>query len=112
MKKILIVDDEAIALERLETILEKEGYVVIKAADGKQAWDILQEDKDIELVLLDRMMPNMDGMELIGKIKKDDILKDLPVILQTGLDKEKDVIAASRSGAYYYLVNWSSIPWT
>ncbi len=101
--KILAVDDEEINLEILEDDLTLAGYEVICAEDGQIAWDLLQHHDDIEVILLDRMMPVMNGMELIGKLKADDRYKNIPVIMQTGAAVSEQVKEGIDAGVYYYL---------
>ena len=101
--KILAVDDEEINLEILLDDLTLAGYEVICAEDGQIAWDLLQLHDDIEVILLDRMMPVMNGMELIGKLKADDRYKNIPVIMQTGAAATEQVKEGIDAGVYYYL---------
>ena len=69
-KRILVVDDEEFNLKLIIRDLEEKGYDAVKAQDGKIAWDILKNDHNFDVILLDRMMPNMDGMELFSHIKE------------------------------------------
>ena len=68
MKKILICDDEKEILEVLQIYLEREGYEVIKAYDGKEAIDIVENDNDVALIIADLMMPKLDGNNLVKKV--------------------------------------------
>ncbi|MBR5426088.1 MAG: response regulator [Clostridiales bacterium] len=82
-RRVMIVDDEEINRLMLGNILENE-YEVVYANNGQEAWDLLNgEEKDISLLLLDLLMPVMDGFELITKLKEDDELKRIPVIVMT-----------------------------
>jgi len=82
-KKILVVDDEPDILKVVTFRLRKAGYEVMTANDGKQALDILRSSPDFDLIVLDLLMPVMDGYELNGIIKEDENLKDIPVIFLT-----------------------------
>ena len=101
---LLIVDDEEFNLEILADYLEDEGYGFVTAEDGIKAWNILEsEPGHFDAVLLDRMMPRMDGMEVLARMKADTNLKNLPVILQTAKASKQDVLDGLNAGAYYYL---------
>ncbi len=81
-----------------------EGYLIESASDGQEAWEILSADPDrFDVVLLDRSMPRMTGLELLVKIKSDERLRPLPVIMQTALSKREEMLEGIRAGAYYYL---------
>lgn len=101
---VLIVDDEPFNIEIIKEYLENEGYDLRSAEDGLDAWNQLEASpEDFDLVLLDRMMPNMDGMETLARIKEHPILLELPVILQTALASKQDIADGMKAGAYYYL---------
>jgi len=101
---ILIVDDEPFNIEIIMEYLEDEGYDLRSAEDGLDAWNQLEvQPNDFDLILLDRMMPNMDGMETLEKIKSHPVLMELPVILQTALASKQDIADGMKAGAYYYL---------
>ncbi|HEY9622131.1 MAG TPA: response regulator [Crinalium sp.] len=80
--QILVVDDVLDNLSLLQTFLQAEGYTVEMASDGALAWDKMKAAPP-DLVLLDIMMPNMDGYELTRKIRRDDQLRSIPVVLIT-----------------------------
>lgn len=101
---VLIVDDEPFNVEIILEYLDEEGYELRTARDGQDAWNQLEaEPGRFDLVLLDRMMPNMDGMEVLEKIKSHPVLMELPVILQTALASKQDIADGMKAGAYYYL---------
>ena len=102
--RILVVDDHAIDRKLLTHHLQPEGYLVETACDGVEAWEVLTADPSrYDVVLLDRSMPRMGGIELLSKIKSDERLKMLPVIMQTALSKREEMLEGIRAGAYYYL---------
>jgi CheY-like chemotaxis protein/anti-sigma regulatory factor (Ser/Thr protein kinase) len=104
MINLLIVDDEELNLRIIEESLEDGGYILTKAIDGNQAWDILKTKKtDFAAIILDRLMPNLDGIEVLKYIKSDRDLRDIPVILQTALSANKEIVDGIESGAFYYL---------
>lgn len=101
---ILLVDDEPINLEILTEYLEDSDYRIETAADGRQAWDLLEADPErFDVVLLDRMMPGLSGTEVLARIKQHPMLASVPVILQTALSARDDVLEGLKAGAYYYL---------
>lgn len=101
---ILIVDDEPFNVEILLEYLEDDGYALDTAEDGQEAWGKLQADPHrYDVVILDRMMPRMNGMEVLAKIKADPLLQSVPVILQTALAAKEEILEGIQAGAYYYL---------
>jgi DNA-binding response OmpR family regulator len=103
MKKILIADDKPEVVELVRATLERGDYQIIDASDGKEALEKIKKEKP-DLVLLDIVMPKMDGFEVLSQLKKDIKLKEIPVIMLTArgqkLDKDKGV----RLGAEDYIV--------
>jgi len=82
MKTILVVDDEYAIVDALQALLEDEGYTVISASDGREALERLRETTP-DLVLLDLMMPEMDGRETLRVIRADPALAHLPVVVMS-----------------------------
>jgi len=103
MKKILIADDKPEVVELVRATLEEEDYQIIDTSDGKEALEKIRLEKPA-LVLLDVVMPKMDGFEVLSQLKKDIKLKEMPIIMLTArgqkLDKDKGV----RLGAEDYIV--------
>lgn len=101
---ILIVDDDSAIRDFLKLILNKAGYVVEVVSSGLEGWEFLsRKDHEIKVILLDRLMPKMGGLELLGLIRNDPDLKDIQVILQTGLSEATDVAAGTNAGANRYI---------
>ena len=102
--RVLVVDDHALDRKLLTIHLQPEGYDVETAEDGVEAWGKLRADPQrYDVILLDRTMPRMDGMQLLGKIKDDEDLRMVPVIMQTALAHRDEILEGIRAGAYYYL---------
>ena len=102
---VLVVDDEPFNLEILSEHLTDAGYIVSTAADGVAGWEILQQQgAKFDAILLDRMMPRMDGMQLLGKIRQHPACRHVPVIMQTAVGAAESVREGLAAGAYYYLV--------
>ncbi len=85
--KILVVDDELRIRKLLKDFLGKAGYVIVEAADGEEALEKFFKDKDIALVLLDVMMPKLDGWDVLKSIRQ---YSDTPVVMLTAKDDEKN----------------------
>ena len=83
--KILIVDDEPDIIEFLTYNLEREGYDIVSAPDGRQGLEAAQREKP-DLIILDIMMPEMDGFEVIRRVKANPGWKDIPIVVVTAKD--------------------------
>ena len=94
--KLLVVDDEAFNLEILAYYLGRRGFDVVSAEDGALALQRLEDNPEIDGIVLDRMMPNMDGMEFLARIKADERFKDVPVIMQTAAAARERVLGRDR----------------
>ncbi|MCK5720546.1 MAG: PAS domain S-box protein [Thiomargarita sp.] len=106
---VLIVDDDIFVRGMLQTLLEKEEYRVIIATDGINALEMFQKHKP-DVILMDAVMPLMDGFKACGKLKKLTSASDTPVIMVTSLDDEKSVNKAFEVGAVEYItkpVHWA-----
>jgi CheY-like chemotaxis protein len=101
--KILVVDDEPVNLEIIAEYLDDPSYTLTSAEDGQVAWDYLQTGAAVDLVLLDRMMPRMNGMEVLKRLKSEERFRDIPVIMQTAASSPAQVREGIAAGAYYYL---------
>ena len=103
--RILAVDDEALNLEILLEYFADESALVLDTADGGEAaWALLQNpENDYKAILLDRMMPGLDGIGLLKRIKGDARLAGIPVIMQTAANSAAQIREGLEAGAYYYL---------
>jgi DNA-binding response OmpR family regulator/anti-sigma regulatory factor (Ser/Thr protein kinase) len=101
---ILIVEDEEIIGMIFENALVQHGYHVTLVKDGQAAWELLASaSHTFETILLDRMMPRMDGMELLRNLKGSLALNQIPVIMETSVGDLQSVREGIEEGAYYYL---------
>lgn len=107
-KKILIVDDEAHIRELLKFNIEKNGYIPYLASTGKEGLEIARENH-VDLVLLDLMIPEMDGFEVCKEIRKDSIISNVPIIMLTAKGEELDKILGLELGADDYITKPFSI---
>jgi two-component system, OmpR family, alkaline phosphatase synthesis response regulator PhoP len=101
-KKILAVDDERHIVRLVQVNLERAGYQVVTAFDGKEALQKV-EDEQPDLVVLDVMMPYMDGFEVLQTLRKNQSTRDLPVIMLTAKAQDADVFRGWQSGVDCYL---------
>ena len=99
---ILCVDDEPINLKLLGVVLKSQGYQVVTAVDGADALRKMCEHS-IDLVLLDVMMPGMDGFETCKMIKNSEATQDIPVVMLTALSSSDDRIKGIEAGAEDFL---------
>jgi CheY-like chemotaxis protein len=101
-RRVLVVDDEPDVLLLCRVNLEFEGYEVAEATDGEQAMERLRE-QPFDVVLLDVMMPKMDGWQVLEAVKADEDLKDLPVVMLTAKVQDQDQIRGWSQGAADYI---------
>lgn len=101
-KKILAVDDEKHIVRLVQVNLERAGYEVVTANDGKEALQKVQEENP-DLVVLDVMMPYMDGFEVLQNLRRNPSTRDIPVIMLTAKAQDADVFRGWQSGVDCYL---------
>ena len=98
-RKILIVDDDVRNVFALASVLEAHGMEVVYAENGKDGIELLRRNPDVDLVLMDIMMPELDGYQTIGAIREDETFKQLPIISLTAKamkgDREKSIAAGA-----------------
>ena len=98
--KILVVDDESRMRKLVKDFLVREGYTVLEAGDGMEAMDIFYEEKDIALVILDVMMPKMDGWQVCREIRES---SKVPIIMLTARSEERDELQGFDLGVDEYI---------
>lgn len=103
MKKILFIEDESALQKTLGEVLKQEGFEVISAFDGMAGLELAKTQKP-DLILLDLILPKMDGFKVLEELKKDEKTKEIPVIVLTNLEGIADVERAIQLGANTYLV--------
>jgi diguanylate cyclase (GGDEF)-like protein len=101
--KILIAEDDAISRRLLDTILKKWGYEVVVAYDGGQAWEELQKPDAPRLAILDWMMPEMDGVEVCGKVRERTGSPYVYILLLSAKSQREDLVKGMESGADDYI---------
>jgi CheY-like chemotaxis protein len=102
-RKILVVDDEEFNLDNISFYLTEADYDVIGAEDGAIGLKKLRDLGAVDAIVLDRIMPNVDGMTFLAEIKRDAKFADIPVVMQTAASEPDEVLEGIRAGVYYYL---------
>ncbi len=100
---VVVVEDEGILLKALNIELLNAGYTVVSASEGESALKLIKKHKP-DLVLLDLIMPGVDGFEVLADLKSDKQVKEIPVIILTNLAQEEDKKKVMKLGAADYFV--------
>ena len=103
MSRILLAEDDRILRKAGEVSLKKKGYDVVAAVDGEDALTKALDSRP-DLILLDVMMPKMNGFDVLFALKREPSLKNVPVIMLTNLEQPADIKRATDGGAHSYLV--------
>lgn len=98
--KILVVDDESRMRKLVKDFLEREGHTIIEAADGMEAMDVFYKQKDIALIILDVMMPKMDGWQVCREVRA---LSQVPIMMLTARGEERDELQGFELGVDEYI---------
>lgn len=107
--KVLIVEDDSFIVDMYTTKLELEGFHVVSAEDGLKGLEVAKREKPT-IILLDILMPKMDGFAFLEEAKKDAEIKDIPVLLLTNLGQKEDVQKGYELGAVGYLIKAHFMP--
>lgn len=103
MKKILFIEDEESLQKTVTDTLAKEDFEIVSALDGENGFRLAKEEHP-DLILLDLRLPEMGGIEVLEKLKKDEDTKDIPVIILTNVEEMREIQRAIDLGATTYLV--------
>lgn len=106
MKRVLIIDDDPMIRTLVKAMLEAEGYAVLQAEDGEKGIALLDGQEkpiDIALIVLDVVMPGMNGLDVLTRLKLQPDTSNIPVLMLTGEDKAEDIMAGYSVGADYYV---------
>ena len=102
-RRILLAEDDRFLRKAAETTLRRHGFEVLTAVDGEEALRIIQQEAP-DLILLDLIMPKMQGFEVLKSVKADPATAGIPVIILSNLGQDRDVDRALESGAAAYLI--------
>ncbi|MCX6074501.1 MAG: chemotaxis response regulator CheY [Campylobacterales bacterium] len=103
--KLLVVDDSSTMRRIIKNTLSRLGYEnVLEGEDGIQGWNVLNENTDISMLITDWNMPEMNGLELVRKVRADARFNDLPIIMVTTEGGKAEVITALKAGVNNYIV--------
>jgi len=103
MASVLIVEDDPTTVQLIEFLLRKNNFEVLIAQDGVEALKISREKKP-DLILMDVMMPKMDGIEAIEKLQESEETQEIPIVILSALGQEMDVMRGLQAGASGYIV--------
>jgi len=102
-KRILIIEDDKFLRQLIAQKLLKEGYDVLEAVDGEEGLKKIKEEKP-DLILLDLILPGIDGFEVLSQMNKEDLISQIPVIILSNLGQKEDVERGLNLGATDYLI--------
>ncbi len=108
-KIVVLIEDEEMLSNMYETKFIKEGFNIKKALDGETGFKLVQEENP-DLILLDIIMPKLDGFSVLRKLKEDPKTKNVPVVLLTNLGQDEDIKKGTKLGAVGYLVKANLTP--
>ena len=100
---VVVVDDEIFNLEILVEYLSEAGYHPESFSSAEDAWDYIERGCPADVMVLDRMMPKVSGMDLLLRMKESNKHRDIPVIFETAMASSEDMVEGIRAGAFYYL---------
>ena len=105
-KRALVVDDDPMIRSLVQAMLEAEGFQVTAAEDGQKALDIIAAEPrpvDIAVIVLDVIMPGINGLDVLTRLRLHTETQSIPVLMLTGEDKAEDILAGYSVGADYYI---------
>ena len=108
-RKILIVEDDGFLIQMYAAKLEMEGFKVVAAVDGEKALRMVKKEEP-DLILLDLLLPKKDGFQVLAELKKDQAVKDIPVVVLSNLGQKEDINRCLALGAKDYLIKAHFVP--
>lgn len=103
MAKLLIAEDEECLLNLFSRAVESLGHTVIRCSNGRLAWEVLCDNPDIQLLILDVVMPGMNGQELIARVHQDQRFAGMPILIVSGVIRAKDIAHLLEVGATCFM---------
>ncbi len=108
--KILVVEDEEYSQDILQQYLEDSGFTVSIATNNSEALKLLNEKQAFDMILIDRVLPNTDGLDLVRQLRSEERFRDLPIVVESALAMPEQVLEGLEAGANYYLTKPFSLP--
>jgi len=108
-RKILIVEDDGFLIQMYATKLEMEGFKVVAAIDGEKALRLIKRELP-DLILLDLLLPKKDGFQVLEELKRDEAVKNIPVVVLSNLGQKEDIDRCFELGAKDYLIKAHFVP--
>jgi len=102
-KKVMIIEDDKFFISLIAKKLTDSGFLALFANDGKMAFEVLAQQTP-DIILLDIMLPDIDGFEILTRLKKDEHLKDIPVVFLSNLGSKEDINHGKELGATDFLI--------
>ncbi len=103
--KLLVVDDSSTMRRIIKNTLARLGYKdILEGADGVEGWNVIDANPNVDMLITDWNMPEMNGLELVKKVRADERFKDLPIIMVTTEGGKAEVITALKAGVNNYIV--------
>lgn len=103
-KEVLVIEDDRIVAAMVEHLLARQGYTVRSASDGREASEIIAQSRPPAIILLDVMLPFIDGFELIAQIRANSAWLSTPIVMLTSKTQERNIVRALEAGADDYIV--------
>jgi DNA-binding NtrC family response regulator len=103
-KQVLVVDDDPTCLKIASTALKEAGFKIKTASLGTDALKILEKKPKIDVVVLDHLMPDVTGLDILKSIKQSSLLQHIPVIMLTVMDEQSHILDTFKAGAFEYLI--------
>ena len=103
-KIILLVEDDPFFNSLLKTRLTNEGFTVVSASDGEEALGTIKKEKNLDLILMDLILPKKSGFEVMEAMRSDPNIKKVPVVIISNLGQEEDIVRGKALGAIEYYV--------
>ena len=109
LSRVLLIEDEKIIANSIERTFAKKHHQVFLAANAREAKKVLKDEK-IDLILLDIILPDVDGFQLLDEFKKNDATKDIPVIIISNLGQREEIEKGRKKGAVDYIIKSNTVP--
>ena len=103
MSKIVIAEDDIVCRTLMSKVVEKMGHSAIQCSNGKRAWEIVTDNTDVAMLITDIVMPDMDGKELVNAIRDNETMKNMPIIIVSGVVSYSEIRSILELGASRFM---------